>query len=117
MTDADIVDAESFRVAKLAIPSEFNRRAVAHYAKALCKHPRFADVLFPSTDVAEARQTLQNSRAIAAQLVANDDINGVILALCEASEAQLAHAQGDAVAVLMRMIAVVEGKQRLGGER
>ena len=116
--NADIVNA---------IPSEFSHRAVAHFAKALRKHPRFADALFPSTDVAEAGQSLQEARDLVAHFVTNGGVDGVMLAQCEIAESQFANAMHqkaacvdelyDAVAVLMRMIAVVEGKQELGGEK
>ena len=123
--NADIVNA---------IPSEFSHRAVAHYAKALRKHLRFADALFdwrelthPFTGVATLAQSrLKSCRRLVAtgeqhhRLIANDLLG------CEIAEAFAANAQGDkaacvdelydAVAVLMRMIAVVEGKQKLGGE-
>ena len=115
--NADIVNA---------IPSEFSHRAVAHFAKALRKHPRFADALFPSTDVAEAGQSLQEARDLVAHFVTNGGVDGVMLAQCEIAESQFANAMHqkaacvdelyDAVAVLMRMIAVVEGKQKLGGK-
>ena len=124
--NADIVNA---------IPSEFSHRAVAHYAKALRKHPRFADALFdwlelthPFSGVATlAKARLKSCRRSVAtgeqyhRIIANDLLG------CEIAEAFAANAQGDkaacvdelydAVAVLMRMIAVVEGKQKLGGER
>ena len=115
--NADIVNA---------IPSEFSHRAVAHFAKALRKHPRFADTLFGEDETDDAKCALEQARCEIGYLAAHNWLDGNSLTQCELAEAQFAYAQGDkaacvdelydAVAVLMRMIAVVEGKQKLGGE-
>ena len=107
------------------LPSDFAARAYEHFAKALRKHPRFADALFANPEVANAAKALADARRWLAHLEAHGELDGAMLAMCELDEAQLAHAQGDkaacvdelydAVAVLMRMIATVEGKQKLGG--
>ena len=120
--------------AERVMPADFAHNAALHYAKALRKHPRFANALFdwrelthPFSGVATLAQSRLKScrRSVATgeqyhRLIANDLLN------CEIEEAFAANAQGDkaacldelydAVAVLMRMIAVVEGKQKLGGE-
>ena len=116
--NADIVNA---------IPSEFSHRAVAHYAKALRKRPRFADALFGDDAADDAQDVLDAMRRELDYLAKNNWLDASALATCEICEAQLANAKGDkaacvdelydAVAVLMRMIAVVEGKQKLGGEK
>ena len=108
------------------LPSDFAARAYDHYAKALRKHPRFADALFGEDETDDAKCALEQTRGEIGYLAAHNWLDAGLLAICELEEAQLANAQGDkaacvdelydAVAVLMRMIAVVEGKQRLGGE-
>ena len=134
MSDTNIQSAFSEEICA-AMPSDFSIRARLHFAKALRKHPRFADTLFdwrelthPFSGVATLAQSRLKScrRSVATgeqyhRLIANDLLG------CEIAEAFAAHEQGDkaacvdelydAVAVLMRMIAVVEGKQRLGGEK
>ena len=111
-----------------AMPSDFSTRARLHYAKALRKHPRFADKLFFECEIYyDAKSELANWRRI----LNDDNMAGVLsaenLLRCEILEAATAHNARDnagviselydAVAVLMRMIAVVEGKQKLGGEK
>ena len=123
MTDENI---KTERSVADCLPSDFAARAYDHYAKALRKHPRFADVLFVEGDVKDAKSMLEQARCEIGYLAAHNWLDAGVLAMCELDEAQLANAQGDAaacveelydaVAVLMRMIAVVEGKQRLGGE-
>ena len=108
------------------VPTDFYDHAYDHYAKALHKHPRFADTLFGEDETDDANCALEQTRGEIGYLAAHNWLDSGLLAICELEEAQLAHAQGDkaacvdelydAVAVLMRMIAVVEGKQRLGGE-
>ena len=122
-------------IAKIA-PSNFCENCSRHYAKALRKHQRFADKLFYECEnyyktkdaaLAIAEDDLNDERQdlYLAQKTANVDSWSLIS--CEILEAYVAHLKGDAaatvselydaVAVLMRMIAVVEGKQKLGGER
>ena len=123
MTD----ETKAYMTANNMMPSDFNRRAYEHFVKAICKHPRFADVLFVEGDVKDAKSMLEQARCEIGYLAAHNWLDAGVLAMCELDEAQLANAQGDAaacveelydaVAVLMRMIAVVEGKQRLGGEK
>ena len=119
--------------AERVMPTDFAHNAAIHYAKAMRKHPRFADALFdwrelthPFSGVSTLAQSRLKScrRSVATgeqyhRLIAGDLLN------CEIAEAFAAHEQGnaaetvselyDTVAVLMRMIAVVEGKQKLGG--
>ena len=133
MSDTNIQSAFSEEIGA-AMPSDFSTRARLHYAKAVRKHPRFADALFdwrelthPFSGVAALAQSRLKSRRSfvkngerSYRLIANDLLD------CEIAEAFAAHEQGDkaatvselydAVAVLMRMIAVVEGNQKLGGE-
>ena len=111
--------------AERVMPTDFAHNAALHYAKALRKHPRFADALFGDDAADDAQDVLDAMRRELDYLAKNNWLDASALATCEICEAQLANAKGDktacveelydAVAVLMRMIAVVEGKQRLGG--
>ena len=113
--------------AELVMPTDFAHHAALHYAKALRKHPRFTDALFGDDAADDAQDVLDGMRREIDYLAKNNWLDASALATCEICEAQLANAQGntaetiselyDAVAVLMRMIAVVEGKQKLGGEK
>ena len=126
MDEERIALTESVMAAAKVIPESFAHKALLHYAKALRKHPRFADALFSEDETDDAKCALEQTRGEIGYLAAHNWLDAVVLAICELEEAQLAHAQGDkaacvdelydAVAVLMRMIAVVEGKQRLGKE-
>ena len=133
MTDEN---AKTERSVMDCVPTDFYDRAYDHYAKALRKHPRFADALFDPRELwGDGRASAIRDHAEAClhsyrEAIKIGSIERMLTAktlmLCEMFEADLAHAQGDAaacveelydaVAVLMRMIAVVEGKQRLGGE-
>ena len=120
-------ETKAYMAANAAMPADFIRRAYEHFVKAVRKHPRFADALFSEDEKADAEYLLERARAEVDYLAKNNWLDASALATCEICEAQLAHARGDkaacvdelydAVAVLMRMIAVVEGKQRLGGAR
>ena len=121
MTD----ETKAFVAAAEMMPDNFAFNAAKHFAKAVRKHPRFADKLFGDDAADDARDVLDGMRREIDYLAKNNWLDASALATCEICEAQLANAQGnkaacvdelyDAVAVLMRMIAVVEGKQRLGG--
>ena len=123
-----MIDPETgrFVAAEEMMPTDFYQRAVAHYAKAMRKHPRFADALFGDDSADDAQDVLDAMRRELDYLAKNNWLDASALATCEIAEAQLANSQGDkaacvdelydAVAVLMRMIAVVEGKQNLGKE-
>ena len=125
MNDTNIQSAFSEEICA-AMPSDFSTRARLHYANALRKHPRFADKMFTYPEVANAEKSLAAMRLWLRSQAAYDSLDGMTLTQCEIVEAQLANARGDkaacvdklydAVAVLMRMIATVEGKQRLGKE-
>ena len=118
--DRDLAAAEM-------MPDDFAFNAASHFLKAVRKHPRFADALFGDDAADDAQDVLDAMRRELDYLEKNNWLDASALATCEIAEAQLANAQGDnaacvdelydAVAVLMRMIAVVEGKQKLGGEK
>ncbi len=107
------------------MPNDFSLRARLHYAKALRKHPRFADKMHAFSCQEDAGKQLERLRdkidysSRWPQCLYADD-----LLRCEMLEAWTAPNNQetiselyDAVAVLMRMIAVGEGKQKLGGEK
>ena len=127
-------ETETFVAAAEMMPDNFAFNAASHFLKAVRKHPRFADKLFYECEsyyktkdaaLAIAEDDLNDERQdlYLAQKTANVDSWSLIS--CEILEAYVAHLKGDkaacadelydAVAVLMRMIAVVEGKQKLGG--
>ena len=118
-------ETETFVAAAEMLPTDFYQRAASHFLKAVRKHPRFADALFGDDAADDAQDVLDAMRRELDYLAKNKWLDASALATCEICEAQLANAQGDkaacadelydAVAVLMRMIAVVEGKQKLGG--
>ena len=123
MSDATVQSAFSEKVGA-AMPSDFSTRARVHYAKALRKHPRFADELHKYTDVKFAKAALEKMRDKLDFMRECDAVSADDLVECEMLEAFCAKSAQeaiselyDAVAVLMRMIAVVEGKQKLGGEK
>ncbi len=116
--------------AEEAMPTAFAHLAALHYAKALCKHPRFADRLFDPHDQEFAARSpdimLANWHKIIKECEKDGILGACMLLNSELDEACVPYVKGDksacveelydAVAVLMRMIAVVEGKQTLGGK-
>ena len=119
-------ETETFVAAAEMMPDNFAFNAASHFLKAVRKHPRFADALFGDDAADDAQDVLDAMRRELDYLAKNNWLDASALATCEIAEAQLANAQGDkaacvdelydSVAVLMRMIAVVEGKQKLGGK-
>ena len=119
-----------------AMPADFSTRARLHYAKAVRKHPRFADALFCNSErnerirenaLRQAKCELEEMQEDIYLSTRDGTLEARYLLSCEIAEAEVEHMRGDAaacvdelydaVAVLMRMIAVVEGKQKLGGEK
>ncbi len=123
MSNTNIQSAFSEEVGA-AMPSDFSIRARLHYAKALRKHPRFADKLhdFACQDDAEdalahIRDKIDYASRWPKCLYAYDLLRCEILEAWTAPNAKKQIDElYDAVAVLMRMIAVVEGKQKLGAK-
>ena len=121
-----VESARAIVEAERVMPADFAHNAAIHYAKALRKHPYFADVLFSNGVLCDAEDRLTRIRDQVVYFAHCRWLDGTILAECEVAEALVAYLRGDkaacvdelydAVAVLMRMIAVVEGKQKLGGE-
>ena len=120
-----VESARAIVEAERVMPADFAHNAALHFAKAVRKHPRFADKMFGNYSYDEAKDDLDYVR----RMLCEDERKGRLMAeallLCETAEAEVAYHSGDAsacvdelydaVAVLMRMIAVVEGKQKLGG--
>lgn len=93
----------------------------AHYANAVCKHPRFADKFADACTSAYRRRTLKEARAA---LATAREISAEDVLLCEVCEIFEAHSRGeraaaiaecyDAIAVLLRIVDALEGRQPLG---
>ena len=119
-------ETETFVAAAEMMPDNFAFNAASHFLKAVRKHPYFADVLFSNGVLCDAEDRLTRIRDQVVYFAHCRWLDGTILAECEVAEALVAYLRGDkaacvdelydAVAVLMRMIAVVEGKQKLGGK-
>ncbi len=117
-------ETEAFVAAAEMMPTDFYQRAASHFLKAVRKHPRFADELHKYTHVKFAEAALEKMRDKLDFMRECDAVSADDLVECEMLEAFCAKSAEDAVselydavAVLMRMIAVVEGKQKLGGEK
>ena len=129
-------ETRTFAEAAALLPDDFYLKCAKHFLKAVRKHPRFADALFnwretythngvPLNIKNEADTLLRVARNTLRTETDGSQVVGKHLLDCEIAEAFCAYAHNDAaacvdelydaVAVLMRMIAVVEGKQRLGG--
>ena len=99
-------------------------RIAAHYDHARKKHPYFADLMFidegEKTFVKHANLMLTAWKGI----ICSGKVDTESVLMCELAEARHAYAQGnkaaaveelyDTVAVLMRMVDVLEGRQKLG---
>lgn len=103
-----------------------------HYCHARAKHPYFADRIIdnygggPQTRFAvkAMEQELRLMREFVADRIKDEMVKPETLLWCEVSEANLAYAQNeipyaveecyDAIAVLLRMVDVLEGRQALG---
>ena len=116
-------ETETFVAAAEMMPDNFAFNAASHFLKAVRKHPRFADELhgLPNREMiefylAECRDILDSKRQHS-KVFATDLLQCEILeAWCAPNKQETISELYDAVAVLMRMIAVVEGKQKLGKE-
>ena len=127
--DRDLAAAEAI------MPEKFEKRCIMHLMKAMRKHPRFADALFSmweynpnrenvldeiDIDFAEASEDLrvdERHKAVVAGSIISVKTLGAFIEYLRDDKAACVDELYDAVAVLMRMIAVVEGKQKLGGEK
>ena len=96
-----------------------------HYCHARAKHPHFADrMFFDEYDAEWAKRDLARIRRLLDIQRKQDKVHAETLANCEVAEASEAFASGDkaaaveecydAIAVLLRMVDVLEGRQELG---
>ena len=108
-----------------AIDAERVIRIAEHYCHARRKHPHFAHTLFlEASDESAAARTLVRTRfclncegrmgEVVAETVLNCEICEAIHALACGDKAHAVEEIYDAIAVLLRMIDVLEGKQKLG---
>jgi len=105
------------------------KKIAEHYRHARRKHPHFADALFldGDNDMDSARRRLAALRQIIEVEKEDRMVLAETLLECELAEAACAYAGGDkahaveecydAIAVLLRMEDVLEGRQKLGNER
>lgn len=111
----------------MEMPEAFAENCAEHYMKAVEKHPYFADRLFLLGDEKKASQMLLlKMRLFIDYEKRESNVLAETILNCELAEAAYAFVLGDkahaidelydAIAVLMRMIAVLEGKQKLGKE-
>ena len=127
-------ETRTFAEAAALLPDDFYLKGAKHFLKAVRKHPRFADALwrYDILGGGEARFAAVRNLVLLREYIGRCDGDGILSAAqlleCEMEEARIAGAFDndaaacvdelyDAVAVLVRMIAVVEGKQKLGGEK
>lgn len=104
-------------------PGVFFEKSMKHYRNARRKHPYFADSIAGSVDY-YSKIRLDHWRESVSFERQNGNVRVLTLLQCEIAEAMDAHANGDtaqaieecydAIAVLMRMTDVLEGRQALG---
>ena len=108
-----------------AIDAERVIRIAEHYCHARRKHPHFAHTLFlEADDESAAARTLVRTRfclncewrngEVVAETVLNCEICEAIHALACGDKAHAVEECYDAIAVLLRMVDVIEGRQALG---
>ena len=118
--------------AEASIDAAVVLKIAEHYCHARAKHPHFADRIIgnyrggPQTRsaVMAMEQKLQLAREFVADRIKDEMVKPETLLWCEVAEANLAYAQNeiphaveecyDAIAVLLRMVDVLEGRQALG---
>lgn len=115
-----VIDKERGR-----LPQYVAEKIAEHYAHAKRKHPYFADRLFIyDNDGEDAKRDLESVRMLLQIEREQDKVYAETLANCEVAEVCDAIARGetahaaekcyDAIAVLLRMVDVLEGRQKLG---
>lgn len=111
--------------AEASIDAEVVLRIAEHYCHARRKHPYFADLMFLDENYAEdAKRNLRIARTLlnvelkVGKICAETLVDCEVSEICEAiSRGDNAHAVDecyDAIAVLLRMVDVLEGRQKLG---
>lgn len=100
-------------------------RISEHYCHAKRKHPYFADRMFiDDNDAKEAKRDLESVRMLLnierkqgkvyAETLANCEVAEICDAIARGDKAAAVEECYDAIAVLLRMVDVLEGRQRLG---
>nr|DAG81948.1 MAG TPA: hypothetical protein [Caudoviricetes sp.] len=112
--------------AEASIDAAFVLKIAEHYCNAKRKHPHFADMLFlwDDNDVEEAKRYLESVRMLLnierkqgkvyAETLANCEVAEVCDAIARGDKAAAVEECYDAIAVLLRMVDVLEGRQALG---
>lgn len=103
---------------------KFLERAMVHYRHARDKHPYFADRMYEEQDIDMARQSLKTWRTQIQDEIESGNCCAETLLNCELCEVAEAYFSGDkakaveecydAIAVILRMVDVLEGRQTLG---
>ena len=118
-------DNTSTSDAEASIDAEVVLKIAEHYCHARAKHPYFADLMFlDENDAEDAKRYLGIVRTILNIERKNGELYAETLVNCEVAEICDAIARGDnahaveecydAIAVLLRMVDVLEGRQKLG---
>ena len=122
-------DSTSTGCADASIDAEVVLRIAEHYCHARRKHPYFCDVCSPTwLSPTEQKETVANALKMFRKDISDDVARGRLmwdaLLNCEVWEVHDAIARGDnahaveecydAIAVLLRMVDVLEGRQELG---
>lgn len=99
-------------------------KVAAHYRHARAKHPHFADRLYFNEEFNFFAEYAKSQMKALRELVGVGKIDAETVLLCELTEVRDAYARGDraaaveecydAIAVLLRMVDVLEGRQALG---
>lgn len=110
--------------AEASIDAAVVLKIAEHYCHAKRKHPYFADKLFVDDNIKDAEGCLECVRTILGiernlcEVHAETLVNCEIAEICEAillgDNAHAVEECYDAIAVLLRMVDVLEGRQRLG---
>lgn len=112
--------------AEASIDAAVVLKIAEHYCHAKRKHPYFADMLFiwDDNDAEEAKRYLESVRMLLNIERKQGRVYAETLANCETAEVCDAIARGDkaaaveecydVIAVLLRMVDVLEGRQKLG---
>lgn len=99
-------------------------KVAAHYRHARAKHPHFAAALYPNEGFGFFAECAKSQLKAMRKLIGIGKSNAETVLMCETAEAREAYARGDraaaveecydAIAVLLRMVDVLEGRQALG---
>lgn len=111
--------------AEASIDAAVVLKIAEHYCHAKRKHPNFADRLFiDDNDAEEAKRDLENVRMLLnierkqgrvyAETLANCEVAEVCDAIARGDKAAAVDECYDAIAVLLRVVDVLEGRKELG---